>query len=319
MEKGGVILFEELNEGLRAAYLKMKQYEASELQLAKLREKKTQLKRQVNELKHGLEEERIDVEKLSKFSLKGIYYKVVGQREQQLEKEEEEVITAQYRYHQATLELEECEARIRAILDEMYNLRSAKSTYESLYEQKYQAIRESKTDEGRHLLFLEEQIERNSNRIKEVKEALAVGRRLVSYLEGVLSSLDTAQGYGVWDMLGGGMIATAIKHSHLDDAQSDMERARSLMKQFKKELEDVKVNLKLQVNVDGVTQFADFFLDGFFVDWFVQSQINDSIKRADDIRHEVVKILNQLVKLQENYDKEGERQKFELQELVNRL
>lgn len=294
----------------------MRAYEENEIKLQHLKDERAILHKKVNQLESKLEKERLDVKKLTEFSFKGLVYKVLEKEEQQLVKEQEEVHLVEQQYRQAKEQLQACEAKISRLTDENSILRTAKATYESLYRQKYEEIRQLNTPESNQLLALEDQIALDSKVVHELEEALSVGNRLFSCLSNVLESLDSAKGYGVWDMVGGGIIATAGKHSHLDTAQSTLEDAKELMKKFKKELSDIQVTLDSQVNIEGFSQFADFFFDGFLVDWFVQSKINRSIERISDARQQILKVLGQLVKMQENTKHSFEQKQIELANLI---
>lgn len=294
----------------------MRAYEENEIKLQHLKDERAILHKKVNQLESKLEKERLDVKKLTEFSFKGLVYKVLGKEEQQLVKEQEEVHLVEQQYRQAKEQSQACEAKISRLTDENSILRTAKAIYESLYRQKYEEIRELNTAESNQLLALEDQIALDSKVVQELEEALSVGNRLFSCLSNVLESLDSAKEYGVWDMVGGGIIATAGKHSHLDTAQSTLEDAKELMKKFKKELSDIQVTLDSQVNIEGFSQFADFFFDGFLVDWFVQSKINRSIERISDARQQILKVLGQLVKMQENTKHSFEQKQIELANLI---
>lgn len=309
-------MFEELNKLLKEAYLNMKTYEENEIKLHRLKEERNLLEQKVNELDKKLKKEKIEVNKLNEFSIKGLFYKALGQHEQQLEKVEEAIVLARYRYYQAKSELETCEAKIQALMNENSYLRKAKSTYKVLYQQKYEGIRNLNTSETHFLLALEEEIVVGLKIIQELEDAIKVGNRLMTCLTKISSDLDSAQSYGVWDMLGGEIIATAGKHSHLESAQSDLEDVQTLMKQFKQELKEVEVPLDFQVNVDGFTKFSDFFFDGFLVDWFVQSKINDSIECIDEVRHQVLKALNQLVKMKDEIGDGVNQKHVELEQII---
>lgn len=309
-------MFETLNKSLEQAYINMRAYEENEIKLHHLKDERAILHKKVSRLESKLEKERLDVKKITEFSFKGLVYKVLRKEEQQLVKEQEEVHLVEQQYHQAKEQLQACEAKISRLTDENSILRTAKATYELLYRQKYEEIRQLNTAESNQLLALEDQIALDSKVVQELEEALSVGNRLFSCLSNVLESLDSAKGYGVWDMVGGGIIATAGKHSHLDTAQSMLEDAKELMKKFKKELSDIQVTLDSQVNIEGFSQFADFFFDGFLVDWFVQSKINRSIERISDARQQILKVLGQLVKMQENTKHSFEQKQIELANLI---
>jgi len=106
--------------------------------------------------------------------------------------------------------------------------------------------------------------------------------------------LDSAKGWGVWDMLGGGFISNVAKHSAIDEANEISHEVQHLLKAFQKELSDVNKFTDIRVNISGFATFADFFFDGFFVDWFVQSKINNSIDNVDNVINKVEGIVGNL-------------------------
>ena len=89
--------------------------------------------------------------------------------------------------------------------------------------------------------------------------------------------LGRAQGWGTWDMLGGGLISDLAKHSNLDEAQAGAEYLQTLLSRFRTELADVRISAQTgQVNVEGFLRFADYFFDGLIADWTVLSRIHKS-------------------------------------------
>ena len=91
-----------------------------------------------------------------------------------------------------------------------------------------------------------------------------------------MNSLDSAEGWGTFDLVGGGLLADVAKHSHLDEAQSSIETLQSQLRRFKTELADVTIHADLQVGVDSFMRFADYFFDGLFADWAVLDEISRS-------------------------------------------
>ncbi len=78
------------------------------------------------------------------------------------------------------------------------------------------------------------------NRDKELKEAVVAGQRALSLLEQTRDCLNSAGNWGIWDMLGGGLLSTFMKQSKMKDAESLLQEARSALKCFQKELMDVR-------------------------------------------------------------------------------
>lgn len=125
---------------------------------------------------------------------------------------------------------------------------------------------------------------------KEKREALEAGRRALASLTKAKNDLDSAKNWGIWDMLGGGTITTIIKHGKMDRAKQNMQEAKYALKCFSKELNDVNTALHLDIETGDFLSFADWFFDGFFVDWMVQNrirqastQVAEAIRRVQDV------------------------------------
>ncbi len=125
---------------------------------------------------------------------------------------------------------------------------------------------------------------------KEKREAIDAGNRALRSLRSAQEHLDSARGWGMWDMLGGGFVSTMIKHSKMDKAKRDMEQAKFDLRSFSQELQDVSVQCNLNIETGDFLSFADWLFDGFFVDWMVQDRINkarsqvaEAIRRLEDV------------------------------------
>lgn len=130
--------------------------------------------------------------------------------------------------------------------------------------------------------------------IKEIKEAIAAGNSAQIALEKVIKSLESAKGWGIWDMFGGGFLVTAAKHSKLDKAKEQAQHAQRMLSVFNRELSDINLPTDINIEIGSFVTFADYFLDGLMADWFVQGKIRDSLDKANDTYDRVNKILNTL-------------------------
>ena len=70
-----------------------------------------------------------------------------------------------------------------------------------------------------------------------------------------------------------------------------MEKAKSDIQRFQRELRDVQVSLDLRMEIGSFLSFADFFLDGLVADYMVQSKIADAREQVDDAINRIEKIL----------------------------
>lgn len=129
---------------------------------------------------------------------------------------------------------------------------------------------------------------------KEKREAADAGNRALRSLKAAQENLDSAKNWGIWDMLGGGFISTMAKHSKMDRAKENLAKARSDLKNFSRELQDVNMACHLDIETGDFLSFADWFFDGFVVDWMVQDRINQASRQVEEAIHRVEGVLNQL-------------------------
>ncbi|HBA63406.1 MAG TPA: hypothetical protein DCZ20_06085 [Lachnospiraceae bacterium] len=117
---------------------------------------------------------------------------------------------------------------------------------------------------------------------REMREAIAAGERALNSLRAAQEKLNSARGWGIFDMLGGGLLTDMIKHSKINDAAGYMEDAKRDLQIFQRELADIHVPMELRMEVGGFLSFADFFFDGIVADYLVQSRIADAREQVSD-------------------------------------
>ena len=117
--------------------------------------------------------------------------------------------------------------------------------------------------------------------------------------ESILSSLDSADNWGTFDLFGGGLIADLAKHSHLDTAQDQIEQLQIQLSRFRTELSDVTIEAEMQAQVDGFLLFADYFFDGLFVDWMVLDRIHQSQSQVSGTADQIRSTLRRLYDMQD--------------------
>ena len=129
---------------------------------------------------------------------------------------------------------------------------------------------------------------------KEKQEAIDAGNKALKSLRKAQENLDSAKGWGIFDMLGGGFLSTMVKHSKLDQAKENMEQAKYDLRNFSKELNDVNIACNLNIETGDFLSFADWFFDGFIVDWMMQDRINQASQQVEEAIRRVEDILRQL-------------------------
>lgn len=291
----------ELNERLAIAQQNLKRLHKVEAVLKDLQAELIELERQEKELEKALGKEIIDVEKLEKGGLAAFFYSLTGSLDERLDKERSEALAAKLKYDQVVMDIEDIKESISRLNSERVNYLNSQEEYDTLYAQKRKILLEENGEIAQKILNLSEEINRHKLNQKEIDEAIVVGEQVLDSLDRALSNLSSAEGWGTWDLFGGGLIADMAKHSKINSARGEIERAQRLLRQFKTELTDIQLGAELTLNTQGFIKFADFFFDGLIADWFMQSRINRSQASVQDVKEKVLNIMDKLVEMK-SYD-----------------
>ena len=129
---------------------------------------------------------------------------------------------------------------------------------------------------------------------KEIKEAIEAGVAVKVSLSRLMEKLNSARGWGIWDIFGGKLIANMGKHFAIEAANKISDEVKDNLRRFEKELNDINRSMDLAINLSGFATFADFFFDGLIADFYVQGKINNARKNAQGAQESVDEILSKL-------------------------
>ena len=127
---------------------------------------------------------------------------------------------------------------------------------------------------------------------KEYREAEAAGRKALRHLEQALDSLKSARSWGIYDILGGGLISSVVKHSKMETASEHIEEAKDALRKFGRELQDVGYRIDLRTG--DFWGFSDWFFDDMFSDLVMQERIADARKQVENAIRRVEFVLREL-------------------------
>ncbi|MDF3000334.1 MAG: hypothetical protein K0Q48_453 [Bacillota bacterium] len=246
------------------------------------------------ERKKALLKEESDVDRLERVTLTSIFYTILGRKDDKLRNEDQEAYSARLKYEAAERQLSDCEMHMEELKREMSSLSGCPLQYQRVFDE-IQKLLQRDPNYANRLCPLEKQLGIVESQIRELDEAIRAGHAVQRQIESIADSLDSAEGWGTWDMLGGGLISTMAKHSHLDEAQTSVEYLQKLLSRFRTELADVSLDANLgTMNTDGFIRFADYFFDGLIADWTVLSQIHASQERVQELNGQIANILSTL-------------------------
>lgn len=288
-------------------------------EVAALEDQRSGLAARVQQLKEETYKEQLDVDQLENFSAAKLFYQIMGKLDERLEKEQAELYAAALRYDSARQELHAVEADLAARREELSLLGNCEAEYNRLLEARARELRQDpQSPTARRLLALEERQAQLTARSKELQEAIQAGYDALSDISSIESALSSAEGWGTWDVFGGGLISDLAKYSHLDDAQQQINGLQRSLSRFRTELADVDIRTGIQVEVDSFLRFADYFFDNIFTDWAVLDRIRRTQSQIHEVDGSVRTILYRLERDLDQCQRDSEAVRQELKDfLVN--
>ncbi len=283
-------------------------------------------KSELYELEVNLKKEYKDVEKLKKLSFASILATVMSDKDEKLEKEQQEYIMAKIKYDEFSSKVELLKENIESIKSRLETLKYCENEYKALLNKKLELIKlYGDQDKKVKLSKIEEEIEKMLLEKKEIEEAESAGKDLLRTANLAKDSLNSAKNWGIFDIAGGDMLSSIAKHNKINEAEAQFRRVSTLINRFNKELgaggdmlssiaKHNKINeaeaqfrrvstLINRFNKElGDIQFEglsfstttiafDIFFDNIFTDFSVQNKINSSLDNIRNLIRRVEEVL----------------------------
>ncbi len=282
-------MFEELNKKLVDVKEKLREKQRFEKLLDISRRKLKEENNHLEKLNSILSKENHDVKKLEGLTVTALFHQLLGTKEQKLDKERQEFIAAKLKVDSCKNTISSIKREIISFENKIKTFGDIESEYKILFKEKETKIIQNR---DKQVIELSEKLADLKSDTKEIEEAIAAGNRVLVELAQTLSLLQSAGNWGTFDLLGGGLIATAVKHSKIDRAKQSVERVQYLLHRFHEELYDIHIESQsdIGIQIGSFTTFADYFFDGLIFDWAVQTKIHRSLKNIKNMQQNIEKI-----------------------------
>lgn len=224
-----------------------------------------------------LKKETQDYEKLERLSLTGLILLISRDYEEKKSKEYNEMRMAEYRYQELMDRIEDLKNDLEKTGAELSTFRDIEKEYKELLEEK---LSWATNQNIRAIKDFETRLYDARRELKEVDEAITACEALISSLDAALKSLSSAQGWGIYDILGGGLVSSLVKHDHLDTAAATIKDASQKARKLHVELGDLDQMPEVEsMHIDEFTKTFDIFLDNIFSDFSIQNEIDETHSR----------------------------------------
>ncbi|MBO3375523.1 hypothetical protein [Clostridium perfringens] len=296
-------MLKDLNEKIKECRENMALKEILEKRNLSLENELNSKEKELGELEKRLNKELKDVQKLKSLSFSNLISNILRNKDEKLEKEEREYLEAKLKYDNFKFKVEKLRYDVEENNNRLGQLINIEGKYKDLISEKRELVKKFNLNIRDEIIEIENEIKDLLSNKTEISEALREANNCLMISEETLKSLMSAKNWGIYDIVGGGMISSAIKHNRIDDAKTYMERLSYSVDRLNKELGDVDTSIFNEgLNISGFSYTFDIFFDNIFSDFSVQGEINDSLYKIEDFRN---KVLNLIRKLEEKENSVG--------------
>lgn len=253
----------------------------------------------VQACKEVLAREDLDVERLERGGATRLLYQLLGKLEDKTEQERREAAAARLAYEASLRQLEEIAYEQTQLEEALQALADADARYAQYYALRRERLMQEQPALAEKIVQLTQVQQEADAQLREIAEAIEAGHLAREQLDRLEEALQKAGNWGVYDIIGGGMIADVIKHSHLDEAEQAGMALETALRRFRTELCDVKLSAQFEMRITGVDRGMDLWLDNIFTDWNMQARIRESQDSASAVREQLSQALERLYALEQ--------------------
>lgn len=248
----------------------------------------------LNKLSSELQREKEDVLKLESSNITSLFYAILGTKDERLEKERQDILKSRLKYDHCKNNVDYLAEETKRLVDELSKVEICETEYEDLISKKLEAINLADKETSEELKILIRRKEDMKANIAEIDQAIKAGEAALNSIENTIKELESAEGWGIVDILGGGFLTTAVKYSHVDEAGRYAEETQRTLGKFKREMADIKMITGTEIAIGTFETFADYFFDGLIFDWVVQSEIGKSLDAVKNTKNQIDKAMSKL-------------------------
>lgn len=250
----------------------------------------------LDELHDILEKEYLDVKELEGLSMKSLFHKVLGSKEEQIEKERQEYLQATLRYNDFKKSVELLEFERDLLKKKITDVSIYENQLEQLKIKREKELLMSNSDQGKELMRIVHQLDQLISVGKELSEARQAGGDALHNLKLLLQFLKKAKDWGSWDMMQSKTRhAGYYKRDSIDQAREASYHAKHHLNRFQKELHDIgERQYNFEVNIGNFNTFTDIFFDNLISDWIIQQKIKNAVHNVDGVYDKVKRLLQSI-------------------------
>ncbi|MDO5028078.1 MAG: hypothetical protein Q4E36_02325 [Bacillota bacterium] len=125
---------------------------------------------------------------------------------------------------------------------------------------------------------------------KELREAIVACDKVIGRLDSAIDAINSAQGWGLLDLVGGKFFMTFFKRRKIAKAENEIVKAKKDIENLNSELADLKAYVDIDFETGGLLGFLDYFFGGSIADFLVLSKLGSAKKKIQSAKTRVLEI-----------------------------
>ncbi len=151
-------------------------------------------------------------------------------------------------------------------------------------------------ENAEEIIGYQRRLEAIQKRKSTVRETKLIAEKATANAELILTGLQSARSWGLYEALAGGLAANLAKYERIDDVEENIKELNMCLHSLRIRLKNTELTKHVSVIADKDTKFADIYFDNVFTDW----EILDSMKST---KQETLSVLSQLAETTEYIEK----------------
>jgi len=239
-----------------------------------------------------MDKELKDIEQLEKIGIKSLFYKTLGNKEDQLDKERQEYLELSLKYKEYKKEVELMEYERDLLSKKLSGVGDLEQRIKQLKQSRQNEILSGRNDPLRNeLKDLVHRQDVNYALQVEIDQAIQEGAKCLKTLENIIGHLRQSTDWGRWDMYGNDRRAKYIKQRSIEQALRLIPNAQHQLNLFTRELRDLgEKDIVLKLDAVHFNKFRDFFFDNLISDWIIQQRIRNTLSNIEGTHAHVKRI-----------------------------
>ena len=242
-----------------------------------------------------MNEELGDVQRLEKNGISSLFKKVLGDHEQQLEKERQEYLQEVLSYNSFIDELEVLKFEQNILLTKVGRRKEIENIHKLLVAEKERVIKKRYPKIADELKKADALIAGGNQVVKEIEEAIKSGKDVLQHLNLMIKNLKYVKQWGLYRMQGKGRYSSYEKKGYVDKAQKLVGIVQVKFNIFEKELQDLYSDYDLNMDNYHFKAFVDNFYDGLITDWIIVKKLQVALNGTVAATHKVNRLLSMLL------------------------